>query len=148
MSEQGTSFGLADIMNMPEPEAKTETRSFKAKGREWSITLRCLAEDASAEEYFAIAQIADGSGRDIKPLTIQLPPPTSKTIEIKDPAYLASLHYLASITVAPAFGAYEWAVFGHKAGGRVMNEIFGWGAELNGLSEVQVSEAVAEAKNA
>lgn len=140
-------FGLADLLALPEFEQRTETKTFTARGCSWPITLRCLADDASAEEYFDVANVMSASGGKPEPIVFHLPPPDVKEIRVTDAGYVTSLRFLASLSVAPAFDVNAWAIFGHKNGGRVMNEIFGWAADINGMAAPAINEGAAEAKN-
>lgn len=137
-------FQLSDLLALPEPQVVETTRVFEARGRKWPITATNVGM-VSAEAFFDIAsQMKEFKSKGS--LRFMLPGGIPLEITAKD--YLAGLSVLTRVVVKPRFSLEEWAIFGHKLGGDVMNDLMEWVADLNGFQEELQQKELDDAKNA
>src|SRR6185437_5334302 len=135
MSEEITQaggWGLSDVLGLPEPQSATQTQVFEAGGKEWPITIRTDAR-TSAEHFYDLTLCLSRAIED-KTLSFLTPAPNPRRIEIKSAAYLGQLYILEKVAVSPVLSAPEWAIFGHKVGGLVMEKILDWATTESGIS--------------
>lgn len=148
-------FNVSDIYSLPEPESATATKVFTGAGREWEVTIETGGQN-SAERWNELyqAQMYGQTQQQIgiltkKPYKEEFPTPEGVKVVLNDLSYIGSLKLLSLVIVAtprPTFG--DLAIWGHRVGGKMMDEICTWAANENGVSEFMIAKMQEATKNA
>ena len=126
-------FSMDAIYNLPEPEiGKTAQKTIDVKGVPLTLTIRADGKEDSALWYAILGCFPNGIVEP-EPLWYTLPPPKSKKVEITDPLLLTNLRVLATVLVSPALQLEDLAEIARQAGPEVMEEVYDWAVNINGI---------------
>lgn len=127
-----TSFDIADVIAIPAPVTRTETKTFQGAGRDWEVTVKADATKDPEAMYKLVRMLAT----EYKPRAIVVPGQTP--FQLTDSRYIGMLEVLRVLSVSPAWnvqdGVDRWAALGQRIGGPAMDKILTWMLDVAGLS--------------
>lgn len=146
-------FMEADIFAMPEPGSGTDTRVFRVNGKDKAFTIEAnghqfgerWAELFQCQMYGQTQKMIAQASK--QTYSEEFDNPGSKKIVITDPSYMGSLKLLHAVLVAPKMPFGSLVIFGHRAGGKLIDEIASWAADKNGVSEYAQQKLIEISKN-
>jgi len=160
---------MAEVRSIPAPQPTTETRTFPAKGREWTFTIYVDGRE-NGERFYALTSCLVNPLLPSEPLIADLPPeaqdiqallsggdtqlagaiPAKKVerrqIVISNPVHISNLRVLHAVLVEPALSLSELIELDYRLGAAAMEPIYDWAAETNGLGEYLLQK-LEEVKN-
>lgn len=131
-------FTLQDVLELPEHDLSEVTRTFATNDKEYTLTVFAGAK-YNADRFYTLRELMtapvaeEQMGRSVTPIVVTLPGGT-RSITVSNAGYIGLLSVLENVSIKPNFNIMEWAIFGSRVGPEVMDEIFDWITDVNGLT--------------
>ncbi len=135
-----------DILNAPDAKGPaTVVQEFEVGGQKRSLEFRADGL-TNAETYFLLLSTIQKYGDQSEDFSFEVQPPKGPAFTVSDSQYIGTLVILEKMVVQPKMMVDEWAQFGRKHGGPLVNVISGFALAINGITTQTIAAKKAKGK--